>query len=146
MVTRNISSVPVVTMDGKSISSFDPSPVPRTYIDQATGVLLNVFEAVDVIEILRSGDYGNLTWSVGRALSERAPNHPGIFCCSVEDGLDTIFDTIRQSRVHRLAVVDEQNILKGVLSLSDILHYILVDGEEEVGPNESDKEKEIVKL
>jgi 5'-AMP-activated protein kinase, regulatory gamma subunit len=128
MVTRSISSVPIVTMDGMS-----------SYIhlcsltDAWPGVLLNVFEAVDVIDILKTGDYGNLGWSVGRALTERSSNHPGIYCCSLDDGLDTIFDTIRQSRVHRIMVVDEGNVLKGVLSLSDILHYILVDGEEEGG-------------
>jgi CBS domain-containing protein len=93
--------------------------------------LLNVFEAVDVIEILKTGDYANLTWTVGKALSARSPNHPGIYCCSLEDGLDTIFDTIRKSRVHRLMIVDENNYLKGILSLGDILHYILVEGQED---------------
>ncbi|RVX66893.1 hypothetical protein B0A52_09017 [Exophiala mesophila] len=110
MVTKNISSVPVVTTEG---------------------ILLNVFEAVDVINLLKSGDYGNLTWTVGKALAERSPNHPGIYCCSLEDGLDTLFETIRKSRVHRLMIVDENNYLKGVLSLSDILHYLLVEGQEE---------------
>lgn len=109
MVTRNISSVPVCTTDD---------------------VLLNVFEAVDVIELLKSGDYSNLNWSVGRALAQRRADHPGVYTCSLDDGLDTIFDTIRKSRVHRLTIVDENNVLKGVLSLSDILHYILVGGEE----------------
>jgi len=109
MVTRNISSVPVCTPDD---------------------VLLNVFEAVDVIELLKNGDYSNLNWSVGRALALRNANHPGVYTCTLEDGLDTIFDTIRKSRVHRLTIVDENNVLKGVLSLSDILHYILVEGEE----------------
>ncbi|RMD39872.1 hypothetical protein DV735_g5267, partial [Chaetothyriales sp. CBS 134920] len=109
MVERNISSVPVINEDG---------------------TLYNVFEAVDVIETLKSGDYGNLTWSVGRALDQRSPDHPGIYTCTLDDGLDTIFDTIRKSRVHRLMVVDENNVLKGTLSLSDILHYILVGGEE----------------
>jgi CBS domain-containing protein len=83
-----------------------------------------------VIEILKSGDYGNLTWTVGRALSARSATHPGIYCCSIDDGLDTIFETIKKSRVHRMMVVDDTNMLKGVLSLSDILHYLLVDGEE----------------
>jgi 5'-AMP-activated protein kinase, regulatory gamma subunit len=128
MVTRNISSVPVVTMEGTSICIFR-SRSWLTFI--FIGVLLNVFEAVDVIDILKPGDYSNLSWSVGRALSERSSSHPGIFCCSLDDGLDTIFDTIRQSRVHRLMIVDDSNVLKGVLSLSDILHYILVGGEEE---------------
>lgn len=90
-----------------------------------------MFEAVDVIEILKTGDYANLTWTVGKALSARSPTHPGIYCCSLEDGLDTIFDTIRKSRVHRLMIVDENNYLKGVLSLGDILHYILVEGQED---------------
>jgi 5'-AMP-activated protein kinase, regulatory gamma subunit len=93
--------------------------------------LFNVFEAVDVIDILKTGDYGNLNLSVGKALDARSPNHPGIYTCSLDDGLDTIFDTIRKSRVHRLMIVDENNYLKGTLSLSDILMYILVEGQEE---------------
>jgi CBS domain-containing protein len=39
--------------------------------------------------------------------------------------MDTIFDTIRRSRVHRLVILDEQKQLQGVLSLSDILGYAL---------------------
>jgi 5'-AMP-activated protein kinase regulatory gamma subunit len=113
MVDRNISSVPVVTTDG---------------------IVLNVFEAVDVINLLSSNDYSNLSWSVGRALLERNPTHPGIYTCTPEDGLDTIFDTIRKSRVHRLVIVGEGNELKGVLSLSDILHYILIDGDDGTNP------------
>jgi CBS domain-containing protein len=54
---------------------------------------------------------------------------PGIYTCSINDGLDTIFDTIRKSRVHRLIVVDEHFRLIGVLTLSDILQYILLEGE-----------------
>jgi 5'-AMP-activated protein kinase, regulatory gamma subunit len=50
---------------------------------------------------------------------------PGIYTCTLNDRLDTIFDTIRKSRVHRLVVIDENNQLKGVLSLSDILDYTL---------------------
>lgn len=50
---------------------------------------------------------------------------PGIYTCTLNDRLDTIFDTIRKSRVHRLVVVDEARQLKGLLSLSDILEYTL---------------------
>jgi 5'-AMP-activated protein kinase, regulatory gamma subunit len=56
---------------------------------------------------------------------------PGIYTCSLDDRLDVIFDTIRRSRVHRFVVIDEGNHLKGLLSLSDILSYILLDGEGE---------------
>ena len=55
---------------------------------------------------------------------------PGIYTCSVHDQLGTIYDTIRKSRVHRFIIVDEQSKLKGVLTLSDILDYTLLEGEE----------------
>jgi 5'-AMP-activated protein kinase, regulatory gamma subunit len=66
-----------------------------------------------------------------RLCSLFSQDFPGIYTCSDDDGLDTIFDTIRKSRVHRLIVVDDQFRLKGVLTLSDILKYILLEGEQE---------------
>ena len=105
LVKKSISSVPI--------------------LDKNDGSLLNVFEAVDVISLIKGGDYDNLNLSVGKALAMREPDFPGIYTCTVNDRLDTIFDTIRKSRVHRLVVIDEHKQLKGVLSLSDILEYAL---------------------
>ena len=110
MVKYSISSVPIVDEDKH---------------------VLNVFEAVDVITIIKGGVYDGLTTSVGDALSDRAEDFAGIYTCSEEDRLDSIFDTIRKSRVHRLVVIDEENRLKGVISLSDILQYVLLEGEDE---------------
>ncbi|KAJ6037057.1 5'-AMP-activated protein kinase subunit gamma [Penicillium herquei] len=108
LVERSISSVPILNSDG---------------------VVYNVFESVDVIGLIRGGIYDDLSLTVGEVLKKRSPEFPGIYTCSLNDGLDTIFDTIRKSRVHRLVVVDEHFKLKGVLTLSDILHYILLEGE-----------------
>jgi len=110
MVEHNISSVPILGDDRQ---------------------LLNVFEAVDVITVIKGGQYDDLTLSVGIALQKRSSDYPGIYTCSLDDGLDTIFDTIRKSRVHRIVIVDDQNRLEGVLSLSDILQYILLEGEQD---------------
>ena len=109
MVKKSISSVPIVDEDHR---------------------VLNVFEAVDVIAIINGCIYDELTSSVGEALSKRAPDFAGIYTCGMEDRLDTIFDTLRKSRVHRLVVIDEDSRLKGVISLSDILKYVLEEGEE----------------
>jgi len=110
MVKYSISSVPIVDSEMH---------------------LLNVFEAVDVITIIKGGVYDGLTTSVGEALSNRAEDFAGIYTCSEEDRLDSIFDTIRKSRVHRLTVIDDEKRLKGVISLSDILQYVLVTGEDD---------------
>lgn len=96
-------------------------------------MVTNVFEAVDVITLIKGGMYEELELNVGEALQKRPEDFPGIYTCSIDDRLDAIFDTIRKSRVHRLTVVDDHNRLAGILSLSDILEYILLDGEGEDG-------------
>ncbi|KAI9837244.1 MAG: AMP-activated serine/threonine-protein kinase regulatory subunit [Sarea resinae] len=110
LVKRSISSVPIV---------------------DSNGVVLNVYEAVDVITLIKGGVYEDLNLSVGEALLKRSDDFAGIYTCSIHDRLDTIFETIRKSRVHRLVVLDDARCLKGVLTLSDILEYILLEGEEE---------------
>ncbi|CAM1507829.1 Fc.00g046770.m01.CDS01 [Cosmosporella sp. VM-42] len=110
MVQKNISCVPIVERGGR---------------------LLNVFEAVDVIPCIKGGAYEDLDGSVGEVLCKRPEDSPGIYTCNEYDRLDSIFDTIRKSRVHRLIVVDDDNRLKGVISLSDILKYVLLFGEED---------------
>jgi CBS domain-containing protein len=109
MVKNSISSVPIV---------------------DSSNCVLNVFEAVDVIAIIKGGVYDGLETTIGEALSKRPDDFAGIYTCSLEDRLDTIFDTLRKSRVHRFVVIDEDNRLKGVISLSDILKYVLLEGEE----------------
>ena len=93
--------------------------------------MINVFEAVDVITLIKGGVYDDLNLTVGDALLKRSDDFSGIYTCTMNDRLDTIFDTIRKSRVHRLVVIDEHNRLKGVLTLSDILEYVLLEGESE---------------
>ena len=124
----------------------------RDVTDASPGQVLNVFEAVDVITIIKGGVYDDLTLGVGEALTKRSDvrivpdpqprptsradaeqEFPGIYTCTLDDRLDTIFDTIRRSRVHRLVVIDQSNQLKGVLTLSDILEYILLEGESDEG-------------
>ncbi|KAL8872832.1 MAG: hypothetical protein Q9174_001610 [Haloplaca sp. 1 TL-2023] len=110
LVHNNISSVPILNTDG---------------------VVTNVFESVDVITLIKGGNYEDLNLNVGEALQKRSPDFPGIYTCSIDDRLDTIFDTIRKSRVHRFVVIDDDTRLVGVLTLSDILEYILLEGESE---------------
>lgn len=109
MVEHNISAVPIVDANNR---------------------VLNVFEAVDVIPCIKGGVYDDLQSSIGEALSKRAEDFPGIYTCGEDDRLDSIFDTVRKSRVHRLIVIDDDSRLRGMISLSDILKYVLLFGEE----------------
>lgn len=66
LVEKNISSVPIVSPDGKSYGSLNMSCA------DLEDVVLNVFEAVDVITIIKGGVYEDLDLSVGEALRKRS--------------------------------------------------------------------------
>lgn len=108
LANNSVSSVPIVDELGK---------------------LVNVYEAVDVLALVKGGMYTDLDLSVGDALLRRPEDFEGVHTCTLNDRLSTIMDTIRKSRLHRLFVVDEQGKLVSVITLSDILDYILF-GEE----------------
>ncbi|KAF2015040.1 nuclear protein SNF4 [Aaosphaeria arxii CBS 175.79] len=110
LVKKSISSVPILDKDG---------------------TVINVFESVDVITLIKGGAYDDLNSTVGDALLKRSDEFPGIYTCSMQDNLATIYDTVRRSRVHRFIVIDEESKLKGVLTLSDILEHTLLEGEED---------------
>ena len=102
----------------------------KTDIFGITEKVINVFESVDVIALIKGGVYDDLNVTVGEALLKRSDDFAGIYTCTLNDHLDTIFDTIRKSRVHRFVVIDEYDRLRGLLTLSDILEYILLEGVE----------------
>lgn len=45
--------------------------------------------------------------------------------------MSTIYDTIRRSRVHRFIVINDENKLVGVVTLSDVLEHTLLEGMED---------------
>lgn len=66
LVKRSISCVPILDKDG---------------------MVLNVFEAVDVIALIKGGDYDNLQLTVGKALEKRSDVRT---CCARH--VSTVFD------------------------------------------------------
>ncbi|RLV96667.1 Nuclear protein SNF4 [Spathaspora sp. JA1] len=101
---KSVSSVPIVDEQGK---------------------LINVYEAIDILALVKGGMYTDLDLSVGDALLRRSEDFEGVHTCTMNDRLSTIMDTIRKSRLHRLFIVDDEGKLISVITLSDILNYIL---------------------
>ncbi|EPY51563.1 protein kinase activator [Schizosaccharomyces cryophilus OY26] len=124
------SNLATSTMDTKVyavIKTLAEQAISAVPIVNDEGILINVYESVDVMHLIQDGDYNNLDLTVGEALLRRPSNFAGVHTCRDTDHLDGIFDAIKHSRVHRLFVVSEDFHLKGILSLSDILNYIVND-------------------
>ena len=91
--------------------------------------LINCYEAVDVIGLVKNGLYNDLTLTVGEALLKRNENDfEGVYTCQEDETLFNILDCIRTNRVHRFYVIDKNGYIKGLITLSDILNYILQAG------------------
>ncbi|KIM67273.1 hypothetical protein SCLCIDRAFT_109174 [Scleroderma citrinum Foug A] len=102
---RSISAVPIIDQDG---------------------VVVNLYETVDVITLVRLGAYQALDLTISEALNQRSPDFPGVVICTAGDSLGTLLQLIKKRRVHRLVVVEgEKGRLFGIITLSDVLRYLI---------------------
>lgn len=110
---RSISAVPVIDDDG---------------------IVLNMYETVDVITLVRLGAYQSLDLTISEALAKRSPDFPGVIICTASDSLGTLLELIKKRRVHRLVVVEgdeeekrggKKGRLLGIITLSDVLRYVI---------------------
>ena len=123
---ENVKSCFMTTPVIDAIQLLSQNGIASIPIVDENGVLIIVYEAVDVLGLIKGGIYNDLSLSVGEALMRRSDDFEGVYTCTKHDKLSTIMDTIRKARVHRFFVVDNDGRLVGVLSLDDILRYILL--------------------
>lgn len=122
---KNIKSCKMETPLIDTIQLMTTHEVSSVPILDENGVLLNAYEASDILGLVKGGIYNDLSLCVGEALMRRGDDYEGIYTCTGEDKLATIFDIIRKSRVHTFYLVDENGRLIGILTLGDLLRYII---------------------
>eukprot|EP00123_Amoebidium_parasiticum_P012323 comp21280_c0_seq1/m.29044 comp21280_c0_seq1/g.29044 ORF comp21280_c0_seq1/g.29044 comp21280_c0_seq1/m.29044 type:complete len:352 (-) comp21280_c0_seq1:83-1138(-) len=103
-VERRVSALPIVDENDK---------------------VINVYAKFDVINLARERAYTNLDIPVKEALAHRAKGFESVITCRDTDTLRTVIDQIVRARVHRLIVVDDMGRVSGVVSLSDVLQYLI---------------------
>nr|VWO96682.1 Nuclear protein SNF4 [Ganoderma boninense] len=98
------------------------------------GIVVNLYETVDVITLVRLGAYQSLDLTISEALNQRSPDFPGVVICTGSDSLGTLMQLIKKRRVHRLVVVEgeeeerrggKKGRLLGIITLSDVLRYLV---------------------
>ncbi|XP_043931162.1 5'-AMP-activated protein kinase subunit gamma-3 isoform X2 [Protopterus annectens] len=104
-VKRRVSALPVVDGSGK---------------------VVGLYSRFDVINLAAQKSYNNLDISVKEALQRRIYCVEGIISCYSHESLETIIDRAVKEQVHRLVLVDEDNHVKGIVSLSDILQALVL--------------------
>ncbi|KAJ3568066.1 hypothetical protein NP233_g5960 [Leucocoprinus birnbaumii] len=116
------------------VHMFSERAISAVPIVDEEGVVLNLYETVDVITLVRLGAYQTLDLKIKEALTQRSPDFPGVVICTASDSLGTLLQLIKKRRVHRLVVVEgeeeekrggKKGRLVGIITLSDVLRYIV---------------------
>ncbi|KAJ8798620.1 hypothetical protein J1605_016423 [Eschrichtius robustus] len=85
------------------------------------GHVVNIFYKFDAIHQAAEKIYNNLDVSVAKALQRQSHYFKCVLKCYLHETLETIINRLVEAEVHRLAVVDESDVVKGIVSLSDNL-------------------------
>ncbi|XP_052091892.1 5'-AMP-activated protein kinase subunit gamma-1-like isoform X5 [Mytilus californianus] len=106
-VNHRISAVPVVDDQGK---------------------VVNIYAKFDVINLAAEKTYNNLDITIDQALKHRHKESwfEGVVNCLVTDKLEDVIVKLVQAEVHRLVIVDVETHVKGIVSLSDILTFLVL--------------------
>lgn len=95
------------------------------------GRVVDIYSKFDVINLAAEKTYNNLDVTVTKALQHRSQYFEGVLSCNRRDTLMAIINRLVEAEVHRLVVVDEQEVVMGIVSLSDILQaLVLINGDE----------------
>ncbi|XP_035233323.1 5'-AMP-activated protein kinase subunit gamma-1-like isoform X2 [Stegodyphus dumicola] len=103
-VERNVSALPVVDDDG---------------------LLVDIFAKFDVFALAKEQTYHNLDMNISEAL-DKASVHEDGYVCTLDETLGAVIERFFVLKVHRLVVVDGKHTVIGMLSLSDILKFLVL--------------------
>ncbi|KAI0348099.1 hypothetical protein BDW22DRAFT_1479964 [Trametopsis cervina] len=88
------------------VHMFSEGGISAVPIIDENGIVVNLYETVDVITLVRLGAYQALDLTISEALNQRSPDFPGVVICTASDSLGTLMQLIKKRRVHRLVVVE----------------------------------------
>ncbi|CAL9704477.1 unnamed protein product [Knipowitschia caucasica] len=95
------------------------------------GRVVDIYSKFDVINLAAEKTYNNLDVTVTKALQHRSQYFEGVLTCNRLETLEAIINRLVEAEVHRLVVVDEQEVVKGIVSLSDILQALVLSNKDQ---------------
>lgn len=90
------------------------------------GRIVDIYAKFDVINLATDRTYDKLDVNIGNALANRKEKLEGVLSCKKRETLSVVMEKIVKAEVHRLIVVDDDFKVEGIVSLSDILHFIVI--------------------
>uniref|UniRef100_A0A8C4H9Y1 Protein kinase, AMP-activated, gamma 3a non-catalytic subunit n=1 Tax=Dicentrarchus labrax TaxID=13489 RepID=A0A8C4H9Y1_DICLA len=123
---RNIATVQQTATLYDALSIFVERRVSALPVVDEQGKVVSLYSRFDVINLAAQKTYNNLDMSMREAVCMRSCFFEGVIKCYPDETLETIIDRIVKAEVHRLVLVDRSDVVKGIISLSDLLQAMVL--------------------
>jgi len=127
----------------EALHIFENNRVSGIPIVDPSGQLVDIYCKFDVINIAAKKQYNNLEATLKEATRYRTEWFRGVYKCTPDDSLLTVMNRFARTEVHRLVVVRADETVCGIVSLSDILSYLIHRHKTE---QKDDKKQKLTKL
>ncbi|KAH0629166.1 hypothetical protein JD844_011029 [Phrynosoma platyrhinos] len=131
-VQHRVSALPVVDESGRVVDIYSKFDVISSYTEEKEeeiDIRVRIASQIPEVQNLAAEKtYNNLDVTVTKALQHRSHYFEGVLKCYKHETLETIINRLVEAEVHRLVVVDENDVVKGIVSLSDILQALVLPG------------------
>lgn len=104
-VGRRISALPIVDAENR---------------------VIDIYAKFDVINVVAETSYNDLDATIEQSMKNRRGGFEGVQTCRKDETLHAVMEKIVKAEVHRLVVTDDDGRIQGILSLSDLLHFIIL--------------------
>ncbi|KAL1022348.1 hypothetical protein UPYG_G00025480 [Umbra pygmaea] len=123
---RNIATVQQTASVYDALSVFVERRVSALPVVNETGKVVALYSRFDVINLAAQKTYNNLNISMQEAIRQRCCFIEGVIKCLPDETLETAIDRIVKAEVHRLVLVDREDMCLGIVSLSDLLQAMVL--------------------
>ncbi|XP_034145424.1 5'-AMP-activated protein kinase subunit gamma-3 isoform X1 [Esox lucius] len=130
---RNIATVQQTASLYDALSLFVERRVSALPVVNTKGKVVALYSRFDVINLAARKTYNNLNISMQEAIQQRCCFIEGVIKCLPDETLGTAIDRIVKAEldspsflVHRLVLVDREDICLGIVSLSDLLQAMVL--------------------
>ncbi|CAI5638050.1 5'-AMP-activated protein kinase subunit gamma-1 isoform X3 [Oreochromis aureus] len=123
---RNIATVQQTASLYDALSIFVERRVSALPVVDEQGKVVALYSRFDVINLAAQKTYNNLDMTMQEAVEKRICCVEGVIKCYPYETLEIILDRIVKAEVHRLVLVDRADVVKGIISLSDLLQAMVL--------------------
>ncbi|XP_075950593.1 5'-AMP-activated protein kinase subunit gamma-1 [Anarhichas minor] len=123
---RNIATVQQTATLYDALAIFVKRRVSALPVVDEQGKVVSLYSRFDVINLAAQKSYNNLDMPMQEAVRRRSCFVEGVIKCYPDETLETIIDRLVNAQVHRLVLVDRADVVKGIISLSDLLQAMVL--------------------